>query len=60
MFVDRISRTIGDSTIEVLLPHKTGIVGAGRDVTKDNSQTSYGHTGSSARHSPFLWEPSVI
>ncbi|KZV57494.1 dehydration-responsive element-binding protein 3-like [Dorcoceras hygrometricum] len=36
--VDRIRRTIGDSTVVVLLPRNIGIVGAGREVAKDNSQ----------------------
>ncbi|KZV35625.1 hypothetical protein F511_19022 [Dorcoceras hygrometricum] len=32
--MDRIRRTVGDSTVEVLLPHKIGIVAAGHEVIK--------------------------
>ncbi|KZV30988.1 hypothetical protein F511_31545 [Dorcoceras hygrometricum] len=34
LIVDRIRQTIGDSIVEVLLPRKTRIVGAGCEVTK--------------------------
>ncbi|KZV15803.1 tetratricopeptide repeat protein 7A [Dorcoceras hygrometricum] len=35
LVMDRIRRTIGDSTVEVLSPRKTGIVGAGHEVAED-------------------------